>query len=86
MLWAVVPSSATQSKAKFKAATCLKFTVFSHFFQDARSVMLVPNAFEKLACFGHANQERLLQVAFEGHTQSPSALTRGGFVLGDLED
>lgn len=80
MIWAVTPSSATQSEAKFKAATCPKFTVFSHFFQDAR---LMPNAFEKSACFCHADS---LQMAFERHAQFPPALTRGGFALGDLED
>lgn len=55
LLWAVVPSSAMQCKAKFKAVTCLKFSVFTYFFQDASSVILVPNAFKILACFGHAN-------------------------------
>lgn len=47
MLWAFVPSSATQSEAKFMATTSLKFAIFSYFFQDVRSVILLPNALEK---------------------------------------
>jgi len=45
-----MPATATQSKA----ATCLKFTVFRHFFKGVRMVILVPNTFKKLASFGHA--------------------------------
>lgn len=36
-----------QSEAKFMATTSLKFAIFSYFFQDVRSVILLPNALEK---------------------------------------
>lgn len=55
LLWTFVPSSAMQSEPKFMATTSLKFAIFSSFFQDARSVILLPNAFEKGVCFGHAD-------------------------------